>query len=243
METRQKVCTWLLQTQCFEKLTLSIPSWLNLKEWTLHTREGMTAKIHYFLWAVTAFVDFRGCMTFVSKVLQFQAIRAYSTPQHLLPEGCWGRTGGNDFLIHQKMQQDGRVAHGNTSVVPEHIALMFHVPFQENYTTHVSYSFSPGYEFPWAQPFAPDVSIAHTRRKSRWNHRHLVLWHLTSPYFCHIEQFMSVLQNKHFIQFFLRKAPSPPSPSAIDENWLEVCLTACGLIPGDDKKQIPGSRR
>lgn len=67
---------------------------------------------------------------------------------------------------------------------------VFHVPFQENYTTHVSYSFSPGYEFPWAQPFAPDVSIAHTRRKSRWNHRHLVLWHLTSPYFCHIEQFV-----------------------------------------------------
>lgn len=37
---------------------------------------------------------------------------------------------------------------------------------------------------------------------------------------------------------FLRKAPAPLSPSTHAENWLGVCLIACGLIPELQKIQV-----
>lgn len=76
-------------------------------------------------------------MTFVSKVLQFQAIGHAPRWSISSQRDAECSQEENGFLIHQKMQEDGAMAHGSTSTVPKHISLMSSVPFQENYTCQI----------------------------------------------------------------------------------------------------------
>lgn len=119
----------------FQKLTLSIPSWLNLEKETLHTQEDW--KKWSFSLSCNSICRFQGVYDICFKTLAVPSHRACSMLERLFPEGCSVLTRGNGFLIHQKMLYDGAMAHGSTSAVPQHTSLMSSVPFQENYTRQI----------------------------------------------------------------------------------------------------------
>lgn len=87
----------MLQTQCFQKLTLSIPSWLNLKKETLYTQED--CKKWSFSLSCYNICRFQGVYDICFKSFAVPSHRACSTLEHLFPEGCRMLTRGK-WLPH-----------------------------------------------------------------------------------------------------------------------------------------------
>lgn len=238
--TRQKVCTCLLQTHCFQKLTLSIPSWLNLeKETHIHKKTG---KIGHVLWAVTAFVDFRGCMTFVSKFWQFQAIghaprwsassqRAAECSQEEMASSFTKRCSTMARWLmgaHPRFPSTPRwcllCLPGELHVSDTALIHVLHVP------EHSLLLLMSLQHIPWENPDVNTGALFHDTSPSQDPKTyHIFVTYNNSCRFCRINIFMWI---------FLRKAPAPLSPSTHSENWLGVCLIACGLIPELQKIQV-----